>query len=211
MPKKTSSRTVEDIINSKMEKQQRKEELLQQRILEKELKQQLALEKLEQKKQDLIDRQNRREEQKDFKLQTKIELHEERSQRKNSNMQVNQLNKSNNKFSSHLTHIQNALDNNILKLDRTNKQFENTIDQKHDIYNEIQRIEEERRKEVEDNQIMQSILLEKKTTIQNALDELNELNIKTNTEYDKIQDNKNIEKFEISRAELKLALLRKNT
>ena len=211
MPKKTSSRTVEDIITSKMEKQQRKEELLQQRILEKELKQQLALEKLEQKKQDLIDRQNRREEQKDFKLQTKIELHEERSQRKNSNMQVNQLNKSNNKFSSHLTHIQNALDNNILKLDRTNKQFENTIDQKHDIYNEIQRIEEERRKEVEDNQIMQSILLEKKTTIQNALDELNELNIKTNTEYDKIQDNKNIEKFEISRAELKLALLRKNT
>tara|TARA_B100001758_G_scaffold247925_1_gene268606 strand:+ start:7759 stop:8394 length:636 start_codon:yes stop_codon:yes gene_type:complete len=211
MPKKTSSRTVEDIINSKMEKQQRKEELLQQRILEKELKQQLALEKLEQKKQDLIDRQNRREEQKDFKLQTKIELHEERSQRKNSNMQVNQLNKSNNKFSSHLTHIQNALDNNILKLDRTNKQFENTIDQKHDIYNEIQRIEEERRKEVEDNQIMQSILLEKKTTIQNALDELNDLNIKTNTEYDKIQDNKNIEKFEISRAELKLALLRKNT
>ena len=50
---------------------------------------------------------------------------------------------------------------------------------------------------------------EKQQTIQTALDQLNDLSIKTNTEYDKLQENKSVKRFELEQAEIKLSLLRK--
>ena len=96
-----------------------------------------------------------------------------------------------------------------MRLERKSNQVKTVEKNKESVEKEIDRIEEERKKEVEDNNTIQNILLQKKQTIQQALDELSDLSIKTNTEYDKLQENKSIKQFELEQAEIKLSLLRK--
>ena len=143
--------------------------------------------KIEKKKQMLLEKQFKKQQEKEFILQTKLALLDEKNIRKQSNVNLHVLNKSNNNYVDKLAYVQSALDNNLLRLDRENNVI-NTVEQhKESVEKEIERIEQERQKELEDNNTIQNILLQKKQTIQTALDELSDLRIKTNTEYDKLQ------------------------
>jgi hypothetical protein len=186
-----------------------RENKMQQRLNELEEKKQLQLEKFEQKKQLLLEKQLKKQQEREFIMQTKLALKEERNNRKQSNINVNVLNKTNNNYVDKLTLAQSALDNNLLRLEKQNNQVKSVEKTKESVQKEIERIEHEREKEVENNNTIQNILLKKKETIRNALDELSDLTVKTNTEYDKLQEDKTIKQFELEQAEIKLSLLRK--
>ena len=186
-----------------------RENKMQQRLNELEEKKQLQLEKFEQKKQLLLEKQLKKQQEREFIMQTKLALKEERNNRKQSNINVNVLNKTNNNYVDKLTLAQGALDNNLLRLERQNNQVKSVEKTKESVQKEIERIEHEREKEVENNNTIQNILLQKKETIRNALDQLSDLTVKTNTEYDKLQEDKTIKQFELEQAEIKLSLLRK--
>ena len=186
-----------------------RENKMQQRLNELEEKKQLQLEKFEEKKQLLLEKQLKKQQEREFIMQTKLALKEERNNRKQSNINVNVLNKTNNNYVDKLTLAQGALDNNLLRLERQNNQVKSVEKTKESVQKEIERIEHDREKEVENNNTIQNILLQKKKTIRNALDELSDLTVKTNTEYDKLQEDKTIKQFELEQAEIKLSLLRK--
>lgn len=186
-----------------------RENKMQQRLNELEEKKQLQLEKFEEKKQLLLEKQLKKQQEREFIMQTKLALKEERNNRKQSNINVNVLNKTNNNYVDKLTLAQGALDNNLLRLERQNNQVKSVEKTKESVQKEIERIEHDREKELENNNTIQNILLQKKKTIRNALDELSDLTVKTNTEYDKLQEDKTIKQFELEQAEIKLSLLRK--
>lgn len=186
-----------------------RENKMQQRLNELEEKKQLQLEKFEEKKQLLLEKQLKKQQEREFIMQTKLALKQERNNRKQSNINVNVLNKTNNNYVDKLTLAQGALDNNLLRLERQNNQVKSVEKTKESVQKEIERIEHDREKELENNNTIQNILLQKKKTIRNALDELSDLTVKTNTEYDKLQEDKTIKQFELEQAEIKLSLLRK--
>ena len=185
-----------------------RENKMQQRLNELEEKKQLQLEKFEEKKQLLLEKQLKKQQEREFIMQTKLALKQERNNRKQSNINVNVLNKTNNNYVDKLTLAQGALDNNLLRLERQNNQVKSVEKTKESVQKEIERIEHDREKELENNNTIQNILLQKKKTIRNALDELSDLTVKTNTEYDKLQEDKTIKQFELEQAEIKLSLLR---
>ena len=129
--------------------------------------------------------------------------------RRQTNVNVNVLNKSNTSYIDKLSHVKSALDNDILRLERENLTVKSVKEKQQNVEEEIERIEKERKQQEEETSKVQSILLQKKQTIQSALDQLNDLSIKTNTEYDKLQEDKSIKRFELEQAEIKLSLLRK--
>ena len=206
---KTKKRNTKNSADTFMDNIIARENKMQQRLTEIEEKKQLQLEKFEQKKQLLLEKQIRKQQEREFIMQTKLALKEERDNRKQSNINVNVLNKTNNTYVEKLTLAQGALDNNLLRLERKNNQVKSVEKTKESVQKEIERIEHERQKEIEDNNTIQDILLQKKETIRNALDELSDLSVKTNTEYDKLQEDKTIKQFELEQAEIKLSLLRK--
>ncbi len=164
---------------------------------------------MKKKKKELLDKQLKKQQEREYLIQTKRALKEEKINRKQTNVNVNVLNKSNNTYVEKLSIAQGALDNNILRLERKNNQVKTVEQNKESVEKEIERIEQERQREVQENNAIQTILLEKKQTIQNALDQLNDLTVKTNTEYDKLQEDKTIKQFELEQAEIKLSLLKK--
>ena len=99
-----------------------RENKMQQRLNELEEKKQLQLEKFEEKKQLLLEKQLKKQQEREFIMQTKLALKEERNNRKQSNINVNVLNKTNNNYVDKLTLAQGALDNNLLRLERQNNQ-----------------------------------------------------------------------------------------
>jgi hypothetical protein len=206
---KTKKRNTKTSAESYMDNIIARENKMQQRLNELEEKKQVQLEKFEQKKQLLLEKQLKKQQEREFIMQTKLALKEERDNRKKSNINVNVLNKTNNTYVDKLSLAQGALDNNLLRLERQNNQVKSVEKTKESVQKEIKRIEQEREKEVENNNTIQNILLQKKETIRNALDELSDLTVKTNTEYDKLQEDKTIKKFELEQAEIKLSLLRK--
>ena len=208
MLKRNKRKTI-NLTDTLMEKEVSRVNKMQQRLSEIENKKKMQMEKIELKKQILLEKQIKKQQEREFLIQTKLALKEERNNRKQTNINVNVLNKSNTSYVDKLNVAQGALDNNLLRLERKSNQVKTVEKNKESVEKEIDRIEEERKKEVEDNNTIQNILLEKKQTIQHALDELNDLSIKTNTEYDKLQENKNIKQFELEQAEIKLSLLRK--
>ena len=164
-----------------------REDIMQQRLKNTGDRKVAQMVKIEKKKQMLLEKQFKKQQEKEFILQTKLALLDEKNIRKQSNVNLHVLNKSNNNYVDKLAYVQSALDNNLLRLDRENNVI-NTVEQhKESVEKEIERIEQERQKELEDNNTIQNILLQKKQTIQTALDELSDLRIKTNTEYDKLQ------------------------
>jgi hypothetical protein len=206
---KKNKRKTKNSADTLMEKELTREDIMQQRLKHTEDRKIAQMEKIEQKKQMLLEKQLKKQQEKEFILQTKLALQDEKNIRKQSNVNLHVLNKSNNNYVDKLAYVQSALDNNLLRLDRENNVI-NTVEQhKESVEKEIERIEQERQKELEDNNTIQTILLQKKQTIQTALDELSDLSIKTNTEYDKLQENKNVKQFELDQAEIKLSLLRK--
>jgi len=206
---KRNKRNTINLADTLMEKEVSRENKMQQRLSEIEEKKKMQMEKIEQKKQILLEKQFKKQQEREFLIQTKLALKEERNNRKQTNINVNVLNKSNTSYVDKLNVAQGALDNNLLRLERKNNQVKTVEKNKESVEKQIDRIEEERKKEVEDNNTIQNILLQKKQTIQTALDELSDLSIKTNTEYDKLQENKNVKQFELEQAEIKLSLLRK--
>ena len=206
---KTKKRNAKNSADTFMDNLIARESKMQQRLQEIEEKKQIQMEKIEQKKQLLLEKQLKKQQEKEFIIQTKLALKEERDNRKQSNINVNVLNKTNNNYVEKLTLAQGALDNNLLRLERKNNQVKSVEKTKESVQKEIERIEQERQKEIEDNNTIQDILLQKKETIRNALDELSDLTVKTNTEYDKLQEDKTIKEFELEQAEIKLSLLRK--
>ena len=208
MLKRNKRKTI-NLADTLMEKELSRENKMQQRLSEIENKKKMQMEKIELKKQILLENQIKKQQEREFLIQTKLALKEERNNRKQTNINVNVLNKSNTSYVDKLNVAQGALDNNLLRLERKSNQVKTVEKNKESVEKEIDRIEEERKKEVEDNNTIQNILLQKKQTIQQALDELSDLSIKTNTEYDKLQENKSIKQFELEQAEIKLSLLRK--
>ncbi len=208
MLKRNKRKTI-NLADTLMEKELSRENKMQQRLSEIENKKKMQMEKIELKKQILLENQIKKQQEREFLIQTKLALKEERNNRKQTNINVNVLNKSNSSYVDKLNVAQGALDNNLLRLERKSNQVKTVEKNKESVEKEIDRIEEERKKEVEDNNTIQNILLQKKQTIQQALDELSDLSIKTNTEYDKLQENKSIKQFELEQAEIKLSLLRK--
>ena len=206
---KTKKRNTKNSADTFMDNIIARENKMQQRLTEMEEKKQMQMEKFEQKKQLLLEKQIKKQQEREFIIHTKLALKEERDNRKQSNINVNVLNKTNNNYVEKLTLAQGALDNNLLKLERKNNQVKSVEKTKESVQKEIERIEHERQKEIEDNNTIQDILLQKKETIRNALDELSDLTIKTDTEYDKLQQDKTIKQFELEQAEIKLSLLRK--
>ena len=206
---KTKKRNAKNSADTFMDNLIARESKMQQRLQEIEEKKQIQMEKFEQKKQLLLEKQIKKQQERDFIMQTKLALKEERDNRKQSNINVNVLNKTNNTYVEKLTIAQGALDNNLLRLERKNNQVKSVEKTKESVQKEIERIEQQRQKEIEDNNTIQNILLQKKETIRNALDELSDLTVKTNTEYDKLQEDKTIKEFELEQAEIKLSLLRK--
>jgi hypothetical protein len=206
---KKKKRNTKTSAESYMDNMIARENKMQQRLNELEEKKQLQLEKFEQKKQLLLEKQLKKQQEREFIMHTKLALKEERNNRKQSNINVNVLNKTNNNYVDKLTLAQSALDNNLLRLEKQNNQVKSVEKTKESVQKEIERIEHEREKEVENNNTIQNILLKKKETIRNALDELSDLTVKTNTEYDKLQEDKTIKQFELEQAEIKLSLLRK--
>ena len=206
---KNKTRNRENLVETLMEKEINRENKLQQRLKESEDKKIAQMEKIEQKKQQLLEKQLKKQQEREYLIKTKLALKEERITRKQTNVNVNVLNKSNNTYVDKLSLAQDALDNNLLRLERKSNQVKTVEQNKESVEKEIERIEQERQREVEENTAIQNILLQKKQTIQHALDELNDLSIKTNTEYDKLQEDRSIKKFELEQAEIKLSLLRK--
>ena len=206
---KTKKRNTKNSAETYMEKMIARENKMQKRLDEMEGKKKMQLEKFEEKKQLLLEKQIKKQQEREFIIQTKLALKEERDNRKQSNINVNVLNKTNNNYVDKLTLAQYALDNNLLRLERQNNQVNSVEKTKESVQKKIERIEHERQKEVEENNTIQNILLQKKETIRNALDELSDLTIKTDTEYDKLQQDKTIKQFELEQAEIKLSLLRK--
>ena len=206
---KTKKRNTKNSADTFMDNIIARENKMQQRLTEMEEKKQMQMEKFEQKKQLLLEKQIKKQQEREFIIQTKLALKEERDNRKQSNINVNVLNKTNNNYVEKLTLAQGALDNNLLRLERQNNQVNSVEKTKESVQKKIERIEHERQKEVDENNTIQNILLQKKETIRNALDELSDLTVKTNTEYDKLQEDKTIKQFELEQAEIKLSLLRK--
>ena len=206
---KTKKRNTKNSAETYMEKMIARENKMQKRLDEMEGKKKMQLEKFEEKKQLLLEKQIKKQQEREFIIQTKLALKEERDNRKQSNINVNVLNKTNNNYVDKLTLAQYALDNNLLRLERQNNQVNSVEKTKESVQKKIERIEHERQKEVDENNTIQNILLQKKETIRNALDELSDLTIKTDTEYDKLQQDKTIKQFELEQAEIKLSLLRK--
>ena len=189
---KTKKRNTKNSAETYMEKMIARENKMQKRLDEMEGKKKMQLEKFEEKKQLLLEKQIKKQQEREFIIQTKLALKEERDNRKQSNINVNVLNKTNNNYVDKLTLAQYALDNNLLRLERQNNQVNSVEKTKESVQKKIERIEHERQKEVEENNTIQNILLQKKEAIRNALDELSDLTIKTDTEYDKLQQDKTI-------------------
>lgn len=206
---KKKNRNKDNLVETLLDKELSREYKLQQRLKEVEDKKILQMEKIEKKKKELLDKQLKKQQEREYLIQTKRALKEEKINRKQTNVNVNVLNKSNNTYVEKLSIAQGALDNNILRLERKNNQVKTVEQNKESVEKEIERIEQERQREVQENNAIQTILLEKKQTIQNALDQLNDLTVKTNTEYDKLQEDKTIKQFELEQAEIKLSLLKK--
>lgn len=206
---KKKNRNKDNLVDTLLDKELSREYKLQQRLKEVEDKKILQMEKIEKKKKELLDKQLKKQQEREYLIQTKRALKEEKINRKQTNVNVNVLNKSNNTYVEKLSIAQGALDNNILRLERKNNQVKTVEQNKESVEKEIERIEQERQREVQENNAIQTILLEKKQTIQNALDQLNDLTVKTNTEYDKLQEDKTIKQFELEQAEIKLSLLKK--
>ena len=139
-----------------------RENKMQQRLNELEEKKQLQLEKFEEKKQLLLEKQLKKQQEREFIMQTKLALKQERNNRKQSNINVNVLNKTNNNYVDKLTLAQGALDNNLLRLERQNNQVKSVEKTKESVQKEIERIEHDREKELENNNTIQNILLQKK-------------------------------------------------
>ena len=209
MLKRKNQRTIEEILDKNMNKDAVKETKLQTKLKEAEDKRIAQMEKIEKKKQALLEYQQRKQQEKEFKLQTKLSMMDAQTNRRQTNVNVNVLNKSNTSYIDKLSHVQTALDNDILRLERENLSVKTVEKKQQDIEQEIERIEQERKEEEQQTNTVQTILLQKKQTIQSALDQLNDLSIKTNTEYDKLQENKSVKRFELEQAEIKLSLLRK--
>jgi hypothetical protein len=209
MLKRKNQRTIEEILDKNMNKEVVKENKMQSRLKQAEDKRIAQMEKIEKKKQALLEYQQRKQQEKEFKLQTKLSMMDAQTNRRQTNVTVNVLNKSNSSYIDKLSHVQNALDNDILRLQRENLSVKSVEEKQQNIEEEIERIENERKQQLEETSKIQSILLQKQQTIQTALDQLNDLSIKTNTEYDKLQENKSVKRFELEQAEIKLSLLRK--
>ena len=209
MLKRKKQRTIEELLDTNMNKEVIKENKLQVRLKQAEDKRIAQMEKIEKKKQALLEYQQRKQQEKEFKLQTKLSMMDAQTNRRQTNVNVNVLNKSNTSYIDKLSHVQTALDNDILRLERENLTVKSVKEKQQNVEEEIERIEKERKQQEEETSKVQSILLQKKQTIQTALDQLNDLSIKTNTEYDKLQEDKSIKRFELEQAEIKLSLLRK--
>ena len=209
MLKRKKQRTIEELLDTNMNKEVIKENKLQVRLKQAEDKRIAQMEKIEKKKQALLEYQQRKQQEKEFKLQTKLSMMDAQTNRRQTNVNVNVLNKSNTSYIDKLSHVQTALDNDILRLERENLTVKSVKQKQQNVEEEIERIEKERKQQEEETSKVQSILLQKKQTIQTALDQLNDLSIKTNTEYDKLQEDKSIKRFELEQAEIKLSLLRK--
>ena len=209
MLKRKKQRTIEELLDTNMNKEVIKESKLQVRLKQAEDKKIAQMEKIEKKKQALLEYQQRKQQEKEFKLQTKLSMMDAQTNRRQTNVNVNVLNKSNTSYIDKLSHVQTALDNDILRLQRENLTVKSVEEKQQNIEEEIERIESERKQQLEETSKVQSILLQKQQTIQTALDQLNDLSIKTNTEYDKLQENKSVKRFELEQAEIKLSLLRK--
>lgn len=209
MLKRKKQRTIEELLDTNMNKEVIKESKLQVRLKQAEDKRIAQMEKIEKKKQALLEYQQRKQQEKEFKLQTKLSMMDAQTNRRQTNVNVNVLNKSNTSYIDKLSHVQTALDNDILRLERENLTVKSVKEKQQNVEEEIERIEKERKQQEEETSKVQSILLQKKQTIQTALDQLNDLSIKTNTEYDKLQEDKSIKRFELEQAEIKLSLLRK--
>ena len=209
MLKRKKQRTIEELLDTNMNKEVIKENKLQVRLKQAEDKRIPQMEKIEKKKQALLEYQQRKQQEKEFKLQTKLSMMDAQTNRRQTNVNVNVLNKSNTSYIDKLSHVQTALDNDILRLERENLTVKSVKQKQQNVEEEIERIEKERKQQEEETSKVQSILLQKKQTIQTALDQLNDLSIKTNTEYDKLQEDKSIKRFELEQAEIKLSLLRK--
>ena len=209
MLKRKKQRTIEELLDTNMNKEVIKENKLQVRLKQAEDKRIAQMEKIEKKKQALLEYQQRKQQEKEFKLQTKLSMMDAQTNRRQTNVNVNVLNKSNTSYIDKLSHVQTALDNDILRLERENLTVKSVKQKQQNVEEEIERIEKERKQQEEETSKVQSILLQKKQTIQTALDQLNDLSIKTNTEYDKLQEDKSIKRFELEQSEIKLFLLRK--
>ena len=209
MLKRKKQRTIEELLDTNMNKEVIKESKLQVRLKQAEDKRIAQMEKIEKKKQALLEYQQRKQQEKEFKLQTKLSMMDAQTNRRQTNVNVNVLNKSNTSYIDKLSHVQTALDNDILRLERENLTVKSVKEKQQNVEEEIERIEKERKQQEEETSKVQSILLQKKQTIQSALDQLKDLSIKTNTEYDKLQEDKSIKRFELEQAEIKLSLLRK--
>lgn len=209
MLKRKNKTSIEEILDKNMNKDAVKETKLQTKLKEAEDKRIAQMEKIEKKKQALLEYQQRKQQEKEFKLQTKLSMMDAQTNRRQTNVNVNVLNKSNTSYIDKLSHVQTALDNDILRLERENLSVKTVEKKQQDIEQEIERIERKRKEEEQQTKTVQTILLQKKQTIQSALDQLNDLSIKTNTEYDKLQENKSVKRFELEQAEIKLSLLRK--
>ena len=209
MLKKNKNRTVENLAESIMINEANREQKLQQRLKETEDKKIAQMEKIEKKKQILLEKQIQKQQEKEILMQTKIALHEEQLTRKHTSVGINALNKSTSVYADKLSSVKTALDNNVLRLERETNGVKSVEQNKIMVDKEIERIELERKKELEENTAIQNSLLQKKQIIQTALNEVNDLNIKANTEYDKVLEDKSIRKFELEQAEIKLSLLKK--
>jgi hypothetical protein len=163
------------------------------------------MKKYDEKKKEFIDKQQRLNDIKN----TKLALRQEQIDRNDKKKNVNVLEKSNNIYSDKLVQQDQMLNNDLLKLQRSNKELENSLQVKQNIEEEIRRIEQQRAKVNEDNKAIQDFLIDNKTTIQYALNEVSDINSKTKDEYVITQQEKKKNADDRKQSELKLALLKK--
>lgn len=168
-------------------------------------KENVRMKKYDEKKKQFIEKQERLNDIKN----TKLALMQEQLDRKDKKINVNVLEKSNTIYSDKLVQHDQMLTNDLLKLENTNKELEHSLQVKNNIEEEIRQIEQEREKVKQDNTAIQEFLINNKTTIQYALNEVSEISSKTNNEYVNIQQEKKKYVDDRKQSELKLALLKK--
>lgn len=168
-------------------------------------KENVRMKKYDEKKKQFIEKQQRLNDIKN----TKLALRQEQLDRKDKKINVNVLEKSNNIYSDKLVQRDQLLSNDLVKLENTNRELEHSLQVKNNIEEEIRRIEQEREKVKQDNKAIQDFLIDNKTTIQYALNEVSEISSKTNNEYKNILQEKKKYVEDRKQSELKLALLKK--
>jgi hypothetical protein len=168
-------------------------------------KENVRMKKYEEKKQKHLEKQQKRNELK----QAKFALRQQQLSRKGTKTNVSVLDQSNDIYTNKLVQQEQQLNNKLIKLNRNNRLLENAVQIKENIEEEINRIEKERQQKQEDDNAVKEYLNNKKTTIQETLHKVNEINSKTTLEWSNLQEYKKKNAEERKQSELKLALLKK--